>query len=235
MRSQRSTPSRSASAAPPTPACGTRSPSRSTRRAWALEDLGWVEEAIAAFGEFAARFGDAPESQFRRWAARALMRRGWLLSGDRAEDAIAAYRDLVVRFGEDEAAPPYDIVCAIHNRALLLDGLGRHEEAVADFDDVLARFADTAERDVADMVELSLAAKAAVLMRLGEQRAASSSSDGSSPSWPSAPWTCTAGRRPRSTRSRTTGTSTLRARGPPSSSARSPTATPCSPSRDRST
>src|SRR5919199_4812570 len=71
-------------------------------RARALKRLGRTNEAIAAFGALAARFGGAPEATVRGRAARALFQHaGLLAAAGRHGEATARYDELLARFGDD--------------------------------------------------------------------------------------------------------------------------------------
>src|SRR4051812_16626574 len=77
----------------------------------------------------------------------------------------------------EDAASPYDLACAVHDRGVVLARLGRYEDAVAAFDEVAARFGGTPDRAVAGEVIVALGDKSRALRRLGRDDEAARAAD----------------------------------------------------------
>ena len=104
-----------------------------------------AEEAVAAYDEVVARFGESPQPALREQTAKALYNKAAALGSlGRAEEAVAAYDEVVARFGESPLpALREQTAKALYNKAAALGSLGRAEEAVAAYDEVVARFGES--------------------------------------------------------------------------------------------
>lgn len=134
-----------------------------------LGDLGKLLQALAAYGEIVARFGDASDLVLREHVARALVNRAaTLVELDRCEEALAAYVDVVERFGEaPEVALREPVGKALLNRAATLSELGRSREELMAYEELLARFGDAPEAELRELVARTLFNKAFRLRELG--------------------------------------------------------------------
>jgi tetratricopeptide (TPR) repeat protein len=125
-----------------------------------LGSLGRNEEAIAAYDDLLARFGNATELPLLKQVAMGLFNKGvTLFTLGHDEEAIAAYDDLLARFGSATELPLLEeVAIALRNKGFALGTLGRNEEAIAAYDDLLARFGNTTELP---LLEQAAAAKSA--------------------------------------------------------------------------
>lgn len=124
----------------------------------ALAELGRPDEAVAAFDDIVARYGDEPD--LRRQVCLALVEKAVQL--DCVEDEIAVYDEIDARFG-DELELREEVVRALVDRSFALADLERVEEEIAGYDEVVARFGDAPEPAVRVQVVRALVTKGAQL------------------------------------------------------------------------
>jgi tetratricopeptide (TPR) repeat protein len=135
----------------------------------ALGALGRPVEAVAAYDQVAARFGDSANPALAGQVAWALVNRGVALGAlGRPVEAVAAYDQVAARFGDSaDPALAEQVAAALGNKGVVLGELGRPEEAVAAYDQVLARFGDSADPALAEQVAKALYDKGVALVALG--------------------------------------------------------------------
>jgi tetratricopeptide (TPR) repeat protein len=130
-------------------------------------DLGRSEDAVRAYEQVVARFGDATEPGLREHVAKALVGKGVSLRAlRRFEDELGAYNEVVARFGDaTEPALLRELVArALFTRGARLGDLERFEEAVGVYDEVVERFGEASEPAVREQVAFALLGKG---LRLG--------------------------------------------------------------------
>ena len=112
------------------------------RKAYALGKLNRHEDAIAAYDDVIARFGESDDPDLQEQVAIALFNKGADLGAlNRHEDAIAAYDDVIARYGGSDApALKEQVAMALFNKGAHLGALNRHEDAIAAYDDVITRY-----------------------------------------------------------------------------------------------
>jgi tetratricopeptide (TPR) repeat protein len=134
----------------------------------ALGELGRAEEAVAAYEEVVARFGDSAGDELGEQVAKALFNKGVQLGKlDRAAEAIAVYDEVVARFGDSAAEAEREAVGrALVNKGIRLGALGRNEEEIAVYDEVVARFETASEEPLQEAVGRALFNKAVTLGEL---------------------------------------------------------------------
>ena len=108
--------------------------------AYALAQLGRIEEAVLAHFELVGRFGESDVPQVRAWVAGGLYSMAVAnVRLGRPDEAVAAFDDLLARFGDDrsdEIRPL--VVSALVARGCEPCRAGRLDEALDDFDRALA-------------------------------------------------------------------------------------------------
>jgi tetratricopeptide (TPR) repeat protein len=139
----------------------------------ALSELERYEDAIAAYGDFVARFAGAAVSA-REPVAMALINKGYMLGAlGRHDDAIATYDDVVARFvGAVEPTVREQVATALVNKGNRLVALGRNDDAIAAYDDVVARFAGATEPTVREQLVKALVNKGNRLVAFGRNNEA---------------------------------------------------------------
>lgn len=97
-----------------------------------LAGQGRPEEALAAYEQVTARFGDDPAPALRALAAEALLRKGITLGKlNRTAEAAAAYGQAATRLAGDPAPACRELLAAaLVNQAVMLNRLDRPEEAL---------------------------------------------------------------------------------------------------------
>jgi tetratricopeptide (TPR) repeat protein len=137
---------------------------------WALGVLTRGEEAIAAYDDLVARFGNSSEPALRDQVARALVNKGVRLKNlGKPAEAVVIYDDVLSRFGD--AVDPVlreAVARALINKGNSLRLLGKFEDEIAAYDDLLERFGDSAEPTLRERVAKALFYKACASARTGD-------------------------------------------------------------------
>jgi len=144
------------------------------RKGYVLRQLNRHEEALAAYDQVLARFGEATEPALREQVAWALVNKGYILGElNRREEALAAYDQVLARFGEATELPLRERVArALVGKGNRLSELNRHEEALAAYDQVLARFGEATELPLREHVAWALVNKGYILGELNRREEA---------------------------------------------------------------
>lgn len=142
-------------------------------KAYALHEFKKNEEAIAAYDEVLARFGDKDSPALQEGVAMALFNKGVRLGMlDRPEEAIVAYDDVVARFGDkDSHALQERVAKALVNKGIDLGTLNRSEEAIVAYDEVVSRFSDKDSSALQEPVAIALFNKACTFALKGKTEA----------------------------------------------------------------
>jgi tetratricopeptide (TPR) repeat protein len=127
----------------------------------------WTE-AVAAYDDVVARFGDATEPALRRRIARALIEKGaTLIELERFAEALAVYDDVVARFGDaTDAELDEHVANAMVEKGATLGDLDRSEEELVIYDGVVARFGDATEPALREQVARAMVNKGITLGEL---------------------------------------------------------------------
>jgi tetratricopeptide (TPR) repeat protein len=135
-----------------------------------LDALGRSEEALHAYEELVARFGDRPEPALAEQVAKALFNKGFSLGVlGRSGEALSAYGELVSRFGDrPELALAESVAKALVNQGVRLGLLGRSEEELKVYDELASHFGDRPEPVLAEQVAKALVNKGVRLSALGQ-------------------------------------------------------------------
>ena len=144
------------------------------KRAFACEQLGDLEAAIAAYEEVVARFGDSDVPDLQRYVASAWFGKGAARKelGD-LEAAIAAYEEVVARFGDSDAPDLQRYVAsAWFGKGAARKELGDLEAAIAAYEEVVARFGDSDAPDLQRYVASAWFGKGDARKKLGDLEAA---------------------------------------------------------------
>lgn len=134
-------------------------------KAFALYELGRLEEAATSFGAIADRLIDAPDAVLKMRHARALFNKGVTLGSiDRGAEAIAAYNDLIARFADDPAPDMREQVSkALFNKGVRLGAIDRNADEILVYDDIVERFGDDPASTMREQVSMALFNKGATL------------------------------------------------------------------------
>ena len=114
-------------------------------KAWALKQLGRVDEAVETYEQLVERFGDDEHPALRRLVASALLSSGIALEQQgRYARAVAAYEDVFARFRADPDPEVRDTCArgASTTRACGSSAPGKEPEALAVFEQVVALYGD---------------------------------------------------------------------------------------------
>jgi tetratricopeptide (TPR) repeat protein len=136
-------------------------------RGHSLERIEREHEALDAYAQVAARFGDADE--FRPQVARALLQQGNVAARlGRSEEALAVWDELLRRFGE-AAEPPLagQVASALGRKAAALRRLDRLNEAAEVYDELVVRFTNSDFPGLRRQADSALSNKVFILLLLG--------------------------------------------------------------------
>ena len=120
-----------------------------------LEEQDKFEAALAAYDEFARRFGNNNSTEARSQAARALVAHANdLMSRDEFAAAIVAYDEILRRFTTDNApGVRAQVAEALVGKAIILKKQNKFEAAISTCDEVIRRFGDNDSSEMRDLVE----------------------------------------------------------------------------------
>ena len=124
------------------------------QRGVALSEMNRLEDALAIFEQFAARFGDTESLALLEGVAIVLLKKGNILGAlDRPEEKLAAYEEVLRRFGgSDVPALFHKVAAALYFRGITLSELDRPEEGLTAYEEILRRFG---EHDTPALLELA--------------------------------------------------------------------------------
>jgi tetratricopeptide (TPR) repeat protein len=122
------------------------------QRAFTLQTVGRVEEAVDAYGELANRFVGVPEEAIRRDVVRALQQRGHLLRVLGRDLEAQASLDEAVAAGTKLARPSVEQMQADLERASDLERDGRYGEALDVLGDIIRPWGHAPADDAAELV-----------------------------------------------------------------------------------
>ena len=134
-----------------------------------LGELGRSAEAVTAYEEVVARYGEDPAPALRERVAKALVNKGVVLGElGRSAEAVTAYEEVVARYGEDPTPALRELVArALVYKGGVLGELGRSAEAVTAYEEVVARYGEDPAPALRELVAGALGNKSFVLGELG--------------------------------------------------------------------
>ncbi len=134
-----------------------------------LGELGRSAEAVTAYEEVVARYGEDPAPALRERVAKALVNKGVVLGElGRSAEAVTAYEEVVARYGEDPTPALRELVArALVYKGGVLGELGRSAEAVTAYKEVVARYGEDPAPALRELVAGALGNKSFVLGELG--------------------------------------------------------------------
>ncbi len=132
---------------------------------WALGELDRRADAIAAYDDLIARFGDSDQMALRIPVAMALFNKGNDLGKlDRRAEAVAVFDDLIARFGTgDQLELREPVARALIGKGSSLIKLGRPADSIATLDEVIARLGKSDEPALREQISLALFNKSCAL------------------------------------------------------------------------
>ena len=144
-----------------------------------------IEKAAARYDEVMHRFGRAPTSGSRQFAARALLNKGALLHrsalhnkggsleerNEMTKDAIITFERIERNFGNEKSLPIRVVLAsALASKAEALYRLGEAEKTLAAYNQLERNFGNEKSEDIRVVLASALVSKAETLHRMGEKK-----------------------------------------------------------------
>lgn len=137
------------------------------RQAWALEQLGQVEGASAAYEDLHRRIGQNASPELVATAGLALVNRGALLGRlGRLAESIVLADQIIQRFGDAKEVSQQSVAAkAMFNKAWALEKSNEAEKAIAAYQELVDRFGGDDELESSAEVPMALVNMGAIIPR----------------------------------------------------------------------